>query len=189
MKTLNAKWTGIRPLLMHNGQLADQTNPYVVEIKKITAKGKKKTDTDYANMARLEWEGGLYWDETLGPVIMSDAIERCIQVGAQKSRLGKDVLAAVFCQETCVPVEYKGPREKEKMWANPDFCLRRGVGVNGSRVMRCRPMFREWAIEFTVEYDDSIINEKNLIQAMQDAGALCGLGDWRPKFGRFTVTL
>jgi hypothetical protein len=28
---------------------------------------------------------------------------------------------------------------------------------------------------------------KNLVKAMTDAGSLVGLGDWRPKFGRFLV--
>jgi len=44
-----------------------------------------------------------------------------------------------------------------------------------------------WSLTFTLEFDDSILNEKALVKAMVDAGALIGLGDWRPKFGRFSV--
>lgn len=187
MKTLKVKWTGIRPLLMHNGLLADPTNPYTVAIKKITSKGSKKmTDSDHEERNRLEWEGGLYWDND-GPFIPSDAIERCIQNGAQKSRLGKDVQASVFVQDEIVLLDYSGPRDKSKLWGNPDYCLRRGVVVNKGRIIRVRPMFRNWAITFTLEYDETIVSEKNIIQAMQDAGSLVGLGDWRPKFGRFQV--
>lgn len=189
LSTLKTRWTGIRPLVMHNGMLADVTNPYVVKIKAITSKGSKKlTDADHEELARLEWEGGLYWDEN-GPYISSDAIERCIQQGAMKSRVGKDVQAAVFCTEPSVPLEYNGPRDKKKLFQNPDFVLRRGVVVNRSRVIRVRPMFREWSLTFTLEFDDTIVSAKQIIKAMEDAGALVGLGDWRPKFGRFAVEI
>ena len=146
------------------------------------------TDADYEERDRLEWLAGLYWDENDGLIIPSDNIERCIQLGAQKSRIGKDVQAAVFCATTHVPVEYKGPTDKEKLLADPRFTLRKGVAVQKSRVIRIRPMIPTgWSITFDLEFDETIVNPKNLFQAMSDAGALVGLGDWRPKFGRFLV--
>jgi hypothetical protein len=189
MKILKVKWTGIRPLVMHNGLMADPINPYTRRIKEIVRKGcKKLTDSDYEERDRLEWEAGLYWSEKEGPVVPSDNIERCIQLGAQKSRLGKDVQAAVFCSDPEVRVQYEGPRNKDKMYANAAFVLRKGVAIQKARLIRTRPMIPTgWLLEFSVEYDDTILNEKSLIKAMQDAGALVGLGDWRPKFGRFTV--
>ena len=98
MKQIKVKLTGLRPLIMHNGLMADPTNPYTVAIKKITAKGSKKmTIHDHQERDRLEWEAGLYWSEAEGGMVMpSDNIERCIQEGAKKSRLGKDFAAAVF---------------------------------------------------------------------------------------------
>ena len=189
MKTLNAKWTGIRPLVMHNGLMADPTHPIVKRIKEITSKGSKKlTESDYEERDRLEWEAGLYWDDKLGAVMPSDNIERCIQMGAQKSRIGKDVRAAVFCSEPLTKLEYDGPKSKDKLYADPRFILRKGVAIMASRIIRIRPMFPTgWSLTFTLEYDESIINEKAIIKAMSDAGALIGLGDNRPKFGRFTV--
>jgi hypothetical protein len=81
MKTLEVKWTGIRPLIMHNGLMADPTNSLVRRIKEITSKGTKKlTDADYEERDRLEWEAGLYWDEEDGLIVPSDNIERCIQL-------------------------------------------------------------------------------------------------------------
>jgi hypothetical protein len=44
-----------------------------------------------------------------------------------------------------------------------------------------------WVLRFELEFDDSVIGPKELVKAMNDAGALVGLGDWRPKFGRFLV--
>ena len=190
MKTLSVKWTGIRPLVMHNGLMADPTNPFVRKGKEIRSKGTKKmTEADYEEQNRLEWMGSLYWSDNLkGPIIPSDNIERCIQMGAQKSRIGKDVQAAVFCAESIIPLECETPKTKDKMYADPKFTLRVGVVINQSRVIKVRPMIPTgWALKFSVDYEESIVNAKDLIKAMQDAGALVGLGDWRPKFGRFAV--
>jgi len=189
MKTLKVKWTGIRPMLMSNGLMADPTNPIVRRTKEITSKGSKKlTDSDYQELFWLKWCGALYWDEKAGPVIPSDNIERCIQLGAQKSRIGKDVVAALFCTEPFAVLDYDGPRDMKKMFANPAFALRKLVVINKVRVMGIRPMFASgWSTAFGIEYDDSILNEAAIVKAMTDAGALIGLGDWRPKFGRFIV--
>lgn len=189
MKTIKVKWTGIRPLVMHNGLMADPTNPLVRRIKEITSKGTKKlTEADYEERDRLEWEAGLYWDTEDGLIMPSDNIERCIQLGAQKSRIGKDVQAAVFCAVPHVAISYAGPKDKDKLYADPRYTLRKGVAVQKARIIRIRPMIPTgWSMVFEVEFDDSIVNPKSLLKAMADAGSLVGLGDWRPKFGRFLV--
>lgn len=189
MKTIKVKWTGIRPLVMHNGLMADPTNPLVRRIKEITSKGSKKlTDADYEERDRLEWDAGLYWDLQDGLIMPSDNIERCIQLGAQKSRIGKDVQAAVFCATPHVIINHAGPKDKDKLYADPRYTLRKGVAVQKSRIIRIRPMIPTgWSMTFDIEFDEGIVNPKNLLKAMADAGSLVGLGDWRPKFGRFLV--
>lgn len=193
MKTLKVQLTGIRPLVMHNGLLADPTNPAVVAIKKITSKGSKKmTLSDYSERDRLEWEGSLYWsDETGGMVMPSDNLERCIQEGAKKSRKGKDFAAAVFVSETEVEVEHRlSGKSKAEIYADKSFTLRKGVKVQMSRVIRVRPLVPTgWTLTFTIEFDDSIVNESDIQDALTNAGSLVGLGDWRPKFGRFSFNV
>lgn len=193
MNTLQLKITGIRPLVMHNGLLADPTNPFVIAIKKITTKGSKKmTEADHRERDRLEWLGGLYWSDQCGLFIPSDNIERCVQEGGKKSRIGKDVQAAVFVAEPEVPILHDeiGKKAKETLFEDAEqrFTLRKGVKVQLARIIRIRPMIPTgWTANFTLEYDETIINQSNLLQSVVDAGALVGLGDWRPKFGRFTV--
>lgn len=191
MKELKVSVTGIRPLLMHNGLMADPTNEYVRAIKKITSKGSKKmTDSDYIERDRLEWEAGLYWSDDLnGLALPSDNLERCIQEGAKKNRLGKDFAAAVFVQEPEVEVKHRlSGKTKDFIRDDEGYTLRKGVKVQLARIIRIRPMVPTgWSATFTVEYDESIVNRQAVIQALTEAGALIGLGDWRPKFGRFTV--
>lgn len=184
----NITWTGIRPLVMHNGRLADPTDAYVRRIKEISSRGAKKlTDADFEERARLEWEAGFYFSSDHGPIMPADNIERCIQLGAQKARLGKDFAAAVFVSDDAVRIQYNGPRTLDEMYAQPlKFVLRKGVCVQKARIIRVRPMIPTgWKIGFAVEYDESVVNRTSIEKAMVDAGALCGLGDWRPRFGRF----
>lgn len=187
IQTIQLKMTGLRPLVMHNGLMADPTNPLTRRIKEIVSKGSKKlTDADYEERDWLEWQAGLYWSEDCGAYIPSDNIERCIQLGAQKSRIGKDVAAAVFCSESAIKLQYDGPKDMRKLYDAGNFILRKGVAVQKSRLIRIRPMFPTgWKLQFQLEFDDNIINAKNLLKAVSDAGMLIGLGDWRPKFGRF----
>lgn len=191
MKDIKIKITGIRPLVLHNGLMADPTNPYTIAIKKITSKGSKKlTEHDYAERDRLEWEAGLYWSEEIGGIaIPSDNLERCIQEGAKKNRLGKDFAAAVFVQESEVDVVHRlSGKTKERIYSEPGYTLRKGVKVQLSRIIRIRPLIPTgWHMAFTVEFDESIVNKQAVVTALTEAGSLVGLGDWRPKFGRFTV--
>ena len=47
--------------MMHNARLANPLDPLVQEIKKLTGK-RKKTEDDLLQIARLEWEGGFYFN-------------------------------------------------------------------------------------------------------------------------------
>ena len=59
-------------------------------------------------------------------------------------------------------------------------------------IIRHRPRFEEWSLQFVIEYDDELLSEKELRQVIDDAGKRVGLLDFRPEkkgpFGRFVVT-
>lgn len=193
MKTLKLRFTGIRPLILHNGLMADPTNEWVMANKKITAKKNKKTDTDCLDIAYNEWMGSLYMGTDGGLVMPTDNIERCLQDGGKKSRIGKDIQAGVFC-DAAQEIKIEHPEIDGKSLGelyNDErgrFILRKGVKVQLSRVIRVRPLIPAgWVLNVSLEYDEGLVSERNLIQAAHDAGASCGLGDWRPKYGRFSV--
>ena len=191
MKTIKFKITGIRPLLIHNGEMADRKNRHVQEIAKLNAKGSKNmTEADHERRDWLDWEGSLYWSESDKCVsIPSDNIERLIKQGADKARLGKKAEAATLVSETDVEVKHRRSGQgKEQLYKDPAYTLRKGVVIKKNRVMKVRPMIPTgWTMTFTVEYDDQILNRDNIINAVSQAGSLVGLGTWRPKFGRFTT--
>lgn len=176
---------GCRPLVMHNEQLADPLNKWSIEVAKISKK-KAKTVDDLQEMGRREWFGGLYYDEENGVHVPERCLERMLRDAAAKEKRGKDVQAGLIVIEPA-PLVYKGPKEPQKLWDTGGFLLRATVGQGGKRIVRSRPMFAEWSLTFTVNYDETVLQESDIDRFMDVAGRLCGLGDWRPKYGRFSV--
>lgn len=60
------------------------------------------------------------------------------------------------------------------------------------RIIRHRPCFEEWELEFTIEYDDSLLTQDQMRELVDATGSRVGLCDFRPEkkgpFGRFAVT-
>jgi hypothetical protein len=60
------------------------------------------------------------------------------------------------------------------------------------RILRHRPMFNEWSIEFDMQINADLIDARTVKKILEDAGALVGVGDFRPAkkgpYGRFQVT-
>lgn len=66
---------------------------------------------------------------------------------------------------------------------------RRFVRVQRAKIMRTRPKFPTgWKANFTILVLDDTIPMKVIENILSFAGAYVGIGDWRPKFGRFEVT-
>lgn len=64
----------------------------------------------------------------------------------------------------------------------------RPVVVQRSRILRARPRFDKWALEFKIiNRDPRVIHMDILKKILIDAGRYYGLGDFRPEFGLFKV--
>lgn len=188
MKTFKATIVGVTPLLMHSERLADPTNELTKELKKLTAK-RQKTDGDLAEIKKAEWRGGLYLDDEDRPAVPVDWLLAAIKEGARKSKLGKQAQAGVY--DPSVPffrLTFDGPEGLEDLYECGRFCDYRGVGVNGKRVMRARPCFPGWSLSFHLDYDPETIDGGQIEDALHKAGQLLGIGDYRPRFGRFVVS-
>lgn len=61
------------------------------------------------------------------------------------------------------------------------------VVINRARVLSWRPKFTDWSAEFTINVTDDMIDTNVLKEILTEAGMHKGVGDWRPKFGRFEV--
>lgn len=185
MRETSYRISGVAPLLCHNAQLSDPLNEWSKALARVTSK-RKKTEDDHLEIARLEFHGGLYLVEGVGPVIPAANLERMLRDAAAKTKQGKQVQAGLIVVEDA-PIEYEGPRDAAKLWSSDKFFNRQSCKIGQQRVIRTRPCFSSWELKFTVNYDEQILDDEKIDEFVELAGRIIGLGDWRPKHGRFEV--
>ena len=106
--------------------------------------------------------------------------------GGKLSKMGTLLKRSCEVLDERCKLLYDGPRDVEGLW-NEGFYDARSVKVQASRLMRYRPLFTKWAAECEIVYDSEAIDRAVIIKSLEDAGTFCGVGDYRPKFGRFSV--
>lgn len=180
--------TGTAPLLMHNSRLADPLDTFVKAKKRVSNK-RTKTDEDHEELARLEYLGGLYFDADVGPYLPAQNIERALLDAARLSKRGKQIERGMFIQTDTNPIAYRGPRDTDGLWKDENFRLMASVKQQTSRIMRCRPLFREWTADAEGILDPNFLDPADLEAIATTAGQVIGIGDWRPRYGRFTATI
>ena len=139
-------------------------------------------------------EGKLYVDidgKTL--IVPSPNVLRSIIDAGTFHKMGKSkvttqktsmIPACVFISVPTVRIENKQP------WMVDTRAIRNPA--TGGRRLAHRPCFEDWALEFDVSLDTSIMSPKILREVVDSAGSRIGLGDFRPAckgpFGRYVVT-
>jgi hypothetical protein len=200
MQTMKVRIDGKVPLLMHCNQMANPLNVYSRAIKPLTAK-RKKTDADHLEISRVEWEAGLYFDNDGHVCIPAEVIEATLRNAARKTKNGKLIEEGVRVEENFCKFEYPNngyyrktkpekpenlpSKELDKMYEKFSDCRLAKVKGSGGTVLRTRPRFDKWAVEFTLMYDENIISERTLSEVIGVAGDRIGLCDYRPRYGLF----
>lgn len=184
MARMKIKLNSLHSLLMHNNQTVDPMNKFSIELKKFTSK-KKKTEEDHIAISQLQWRAALYYEDGIGPVIRAEMIEACIREGAKMSKKGTHVKMGIRCIEDYIPLEYDGPKDIEGLMANDKYRDCRVGVIQRSSVLVTRPRFDRWSLTFELEYDDNIFDESELKEIITKAGLYKGIGDYRPRYGRF----
>ena len=68
----------------------------------------------------------------------------------------------------------------------------RSVVIGRARIMRSRPVFKKWQLEFELEIDEMEVPNDVVKEILEYSGKRVGIGDFRPEkggsFGRFEVS-
>jgi len=199
MKELKFKAIGITPLLIHNNRTANPLNRYAQILKILNAKGKNKTDQDHKDVARIEWEAGLYLHDGV-VAIPGRCIDAMLFKSAKKTRNGPKYKEGTMIAEDYCQLDYRSPKIKIKEndhIPNPELDkfydatnFQAPVKINrSSTVIRTRPIFYDWSLEFTVIIDENILDERTVKDIAKTAGEYVGLCEDRPRKGRFEIEL
>lgn len=182
--------TGTRPLLLHNVQLASPLNRYAKRLKALNSK-RTKTDEDRLEVARVEFEGSLYFDPEVGPYVPGPNLLASLVEGGRLTKAGKKIERGVNVDDLVMPLIYRGPRDIEGLWGNgeSEFVDLRTVVVQRNKVDRCRPIFRDWKFEAEVSIDPAVIDPEEFEEVVRNAGAMAGIGDYRRMYGRYSTAI
>ena len=186
MNTTTITIKGLTPLLMHNGQLADPLNEHTKALAKLTSK-RNKTESDHLAVRKAEWYGGLYVDDDGAPCLPGEVLEAALCEGAKKFKLGKVAKGGIVVAGN-FKIDHIGPKTADDLWKHGGFIKLAGAKLNGkTRVIRARPMFPEWSCTFDVLWDPTLVKDEDQLMEIAQSAGMTGVGDWRPKFGRFEV--
>ena len=182
-----ATLVGTTGLVFHNNQCVDKDNPYTVAKGRITSKGKRATEADRLELKRLEFVSGMYWDQKLGPYVPGSNIRKMLIEGARKEKMGKQFESGIFIPND-VPVQYEGPRDIEAMWKDGRYTWTTVAGNQSASILRTRPRFKEWVLQFEILREDMLVSEDALKSALTISQVAVGLCDARSiGYGRFKV--
>jgi hypothetical protein len=186
MKQISIVITGKAPLLMHSDRFANPLDPLTKAHKELTGK-RKKTDDDQIAIARSEFIGGCYWNKHSGLHIPAQNLDASLIGAAKLQKLGVKFKQGVQVLEDEIPLIGYEKINPEQLWEDLDKRDARGVKVGTAKIIRYRPIFRSWKLNATIMINEDVVNLSEVKKAVIDSGALIGLGDYRPRFGRFNV--
>jgi len=177
---------GVVPLLCHNGLLCDPFHGPARAMKEVTSK-RRKTEDDLLQLRKLEFLGGLYLDDKGRPCLTADVILGLLSAAGAKLKSKKQMQAGVFTDEDTFPIDYPGSKDPETMYSKKEHVHVARAKVGMSAVMRVRPRFKEWSVTFHLNIVTDVIDLKTVRDAIELAGRVVGLGDWRPRYGRYNL--
>lgn len=185
MYMVSVKAKGVSPLMQHRFPM-----PTFEEMVK---GGTKSTGAkDYTK----EWKE--YFYETKDGMIFQPAahfeasmVKAAVnfKITGKRGKTYKDLFrAAVFVTPEEIPHNIPVPDVLDTDGDKPLYLDMRPVVVNRARVVRIRPTFKSgWELAFGIEVIDDQISPELVQDVLTLAGKTVGIGDFRPKFGRFSV--
>ena len=165
---------GIRPLLMN--KFPDET--FEAEAKTKTRIGAVKSDDPKEKLYILP-DGTIYQpaEHILRSMVKAATNFR---VGGKGKKTYKDIiLSSTIISPECIP-------HKNQRWTIDKRSV--VIPATRGRLMRLRPRFDKWSLEFDLELLEAQIDEEAVKKILDYAGSNVGIGDYRPRFGGFIVT-
>jgi len=179
-KDVKVRISGVTPLLMNRfpGILPTERRPTTVTQQWIDEDHKKKW------LRAAHFANGTFH---LPPEMLEGALYAAGTKMRKKDAFKRSVMVVEDFVKLLVGVGGKPPApltgELEDYYT-PEYIDIRGVPTRtGPTVEQCRPIFRNWAVEFTYRYDGLSVNAGDIRKAMDNMY----LGSFRPRFGRLRV--
>lgn len=174
ISTVKVEVKGLTPLLVnrfHEEAAAEATSG--------THSRKEKLSPEEDATMRLYKNGN-------GPYVPSEWLRQSLIGAASRHKIGRraattDVAAAVYIDPFEIPLVGEWHVDARAIV----------IPATKGRLLRYRPMFDEWSLDFKIQIDTDLVGERLIRDILTDSGRLVGIGDFRPArkgpYGRFSI--
>lgn len=177
MKKIRVEVTGISPLLQHRFKIDDVQTP--------AKKRNLAAEEDDVEGYLYRLPDGTIYQPALHFIASMKRAGIKFKIPGQNRTTYKNLIGCgmVIIEPDAIP-------HKNQNW---EIDIRAIVNPNtrGRRAKK-RPCFKNWTLQFTIEYDENEIDFGHIKQILDYAGRYVGIGDFRPEkggpFGRFLVS-
>jgi len=189
IETLTLRLTGTTALMVSNPVTVDPFADVSKAISELSSK-KKRTEAENLELHRMKFVAALYVDD-VGPFLPGFNILRSVQEGAKLLRQGKTVERGLTVRDSRLYLNYQGPKTADGLWKDKRFVdVRDGKVASGSRIPVTRPIFPPgWTLDVTFDVAPDVANPADILAHAVTAGRLIGVGTYRSRFGKFSVSL
>lgn len=181
-------------MIQHSDRLIDPMDPLTIRKSELTGM-KAKTPEVFRSIMEIEIEGAAYFEDDIGVFLPGDNLRKSFIEGARLLKQGKSIERGLFVVEPRLKMKYsKADATLDQLKSDPHFRFARSVVQARNRIIRARPIFRDWSCEATVQYDPTIIkSDEQALKLFNTAGRYVGVGDWRMgkggRYGSYEVSI
>lgn len=171
-KSIEVEITGVAPLLQHRFATEEHG------VNKSTAKTKVYDPKVEAEKCLYKNKDGIVFQPS--EHIYQSMVRAAVDFKFSGKKSYKDVITSGIVVE---------PEEIPLITTEPYEIDARGVVIQRARVIRWRPKFNQWKLRFKITILDSDnIAVPVIKEILEKAGTSKGIGDYRPRYGRFMVS-
>jgi hypothetical protein len=179
VKRFQIQIKGLRDYLQHRRPDTIQEIEKAKEITKILQKNglDEKAGAQEAELGAYQKNGKAYLPSDHLSEAMAKAATQ-IRVGGQGKKTYKDYFKSyVFIEPNEIPLT------PSKWQVHRSY-----VKIQRQGIWRYRPVYKDWSAKFDVIVTDESIPSQVVREVLETAGLRVGVGDYRPKFGLFSVS-
>jgi hypothetical protein len=175
MKKVNVEIKGVAPLLQHRFPIEEHGENVSKQKNKVYNPKEEAEKSMYKNGK------GVYQPSEH---IFGALVKAGVYFKYEGKKTYKDIIkAGIIIEPNEIPL-----LNENKKYNKYDEIDARPVVVNRARVVRWRPKFNNWKLKFKITIlNKDEISVEVLKEILEYSGKL-GLGDYRPRFGRYMVT-
>ena len=171
--------------MLNNARTVNPFDEYSKMLKPLTSK-RTKTDDDLEEISRIKFLASWYYEDGKY-IIPAPNIEQSIIEAARERKLGKKFEKSFRIYDDA-DLNFEDKKlAPEDLYDLGKYVDIRAVGIKNVKITTTRAIVPKWDTVVTCWYDESQLNDEEVIEVINVAGLRYGIGTYRRRYGKFDV--